>query len=132
MFPRSTLSDKLDDRSPEDRRMCPNPVLSKVEEDALAKRCNKILKCGFPVNHDDLCDVVSSMIKETGRKTPFTNGRPGYYWFHVLMCRNAQLTECCAERLTGGRATVTEAHICKWFADIQTYIEEEENELEMC
>ena len=62
VFPRSTLSDKLDGKSPEDRRMCPNPVLNKVEEDALAKHCNKILKCGFPVNHDDLCDVVVSFI----------------------------------------------------------------------
>ena len=42
--------------------MCPNPVLSKVEKDALAKHCNKILKCSFPVNHDDLCDVVVSFI----------------------------------------------------------------------
>ena len=63
--------------------MCPNPVLSKVEEDALAKHCNKILKCSFPVNHDDLCDVVLSMIKKTGRKTPFTNGRP---WVLLVPC----------------------------------------------
>ena len=46
--PRSTLSDKLDGKSPENRRMGPNPVLRKAEEDALAKHCIKLLKCGFP------------------------------------------------------------------------------------
>ena len=78
------------------------------------------------MNRDDLCDIVSTIIKETGRKTPFTNGRPGYYWFHAFMRHNPQLTERCAEWLTGGRATVTDAHIRKWFDDIHTYIEEEE------
>ncbi|KAL5479554.1 hypothetical protein EMCRGX_G023088 [Ephydatia muelleri] len=66
------------------------------------------------------------VVKEDKRKTPFTDDRPGKYWFYGFLQRNPQLTERFPEKLTGGRATVTEAHIRKWFADIETYIVEEE------
>ena len=69
---------------------------------------------------------MHQVVKEDERKTPFTDDRPGKYWFYGFMLRNPQLTERFPERLTGGRATVTEVHIRKWFADIETYIVEEE------
>ncbi|KAL5471620.1 hypothetical protein EMCRGX_G029757 [Ephydatia muelleri] len=100
--PRSTLRDKLSGRSPEGRQMGPNPVLTRAEEASLTTFCIKLLKCGFPINRDDLLDIVQKVVKEDKRKTPFTDDRPG------------------------GRATVTEAHIRKWFADIETYRVEEE------
>ncbi|KAL5467063.1 hypothetical protein EMCRGX_G031235 [Ephydatia muelleri] len=124
--PRSTLRDKLSGRSPEGRQMGPNPVLTRAEEASLTTFCIKLLKCGFPINRDDLLDIVQKVVKEDKRKTPFTDDRPGKYWFYGFLQRNPQLTERFPEKLTGGRATVTEAHIRKWFADIETYIVEEE------
>eukprot|EP00731_Ephydatia_muelleri_P038303 Em0713g1a len=125
--PRSTLCDKLDGKTPEDRRMGPPSVLTKAEEAMLANFCTKYLKCGFPINREDLFDIVQRIIQVDGRQTPFTDGRPGYYWFQGFMRRNPALTERSAEILTGGRAAVTEAAIRKWFNDIKTYVVDEEH-----
>ncbi|KAL5493432.1 hypothetical protein EMCRGX_G014613 [Ephydatia muelleri] len=125
--PRSTLCDKLDGKTPEDRRMGPPSVLTKAEEAMLANFCIKYLKCGFPINREDLFDIVQRIIQVDGRQTPFTDGRPGYYWFQGFMRRNPALTERSAEILTGGRAAVTEAAIRKWFNDIKTYVVDEEH-----
>ena len=77
--PRTTLRDKVAGKSPEERRMGPSPVLTKAEEDSLATFCIKLLKCGFPINRDDLMDIVQRVIKDDGRKNPFTEDRPGKY-----------------------------------------------------
>ena len=34
--------------------MGPNPVLTRAEEASLTTFCIKLLKCGFPINRDDL------------------------------------------------------------------------------
>ena len=125
--PRSIQCDKLDGKTPEDRRMSPPSVLTKAEETMLASFCIQYLKCGFPINRNDLCDIVQNMVQEDGRKTPFTNGRPGHFWFHGFMRRNPLITERLAETLTGARANVTEGAIRKWFSDIYTYVVDEEH-----
>ena len=43
------------------------------------------------------------------------------------MRRNPAITERSAETLTGGRASVTEGAIKKWFSDIHTYVVAEEH-----
>eukprot|EP00731_Ephydatia_muelleri_P003157 Em0001g3157a len=103
-----TLRDKLAGRSPEERQMGPNSVLTKAEETALATFCQKLLKCGFPINCEDLFNTVQKIVKEDGRKNPFTDDWPGFYWFQGFTRCNPQLTEQLPERLTGGRAVVTE------------------------
>ena len=72
------MRDKLSGRSPEDKQMGPNPVLTKAEESSLASFCIKLLKCSFPINREDLFDIVQNVVKQEGRKTPFTDGRPGF------------------------------------------------------
>ena len=106
--------------------MGPNPVLNRAEEALLTTFCIKLLKCGFPLNRDGLLEIVQKVVKEDKRNTPFTDDRPGKYWFYGFLHCNPQLTERFPERLTGGKATVTEAHIHKWFVDIEMYIVEEE------
>ena len=91
--PRSTLRDKLSGRSPEGRQMGSNPVLTRAEEASLTTFCIKLLKCGFPIKGDDLLDIVQKVVKEDKRKTPFTDDRPGKYWFCGFLQRNPQLTE---------------------------------------
>ena len=103
--------------------MGPSTVLTKAEEAMLAAFCIKFLKCGFPINRQN---IVAKVIKADKRRNPFKDGRPGFCWFQGFMRRNPELTERSAEMLTGGRAVVTEAAIRKWFHDIQVYIVEEE------
>ena len=67
-MPRTTLRDKLAGKSPEERRMGPNPVLTKAEEGSLVAFCI-VIKCGFLINRDNLIDIVQKIIKEDGRKT---------------------------------------------------------------
>ena len=88
----------------------------------MASFCINVLTCGFPINREDLFDIVQNVVKQEGRKTPFTDDRPGLYWFHGSMRRNPHLTERVPECLTDGRATVTEELIRKWFADIEAYV----------
>ena len=123
--PRSIQCDKLYGKTPEDRRK--GQCLLKAEETMLVSFCIKYLKCGFPINRNDLCDIVQNVVQEDGHKTPFTNGRPGHFWFHGFMRRNPLFTECSAETLTGARASVTEGAIRKWFSDIHTYVVDEEH-----
>ena len=59
--PRSTLRDKLSGRSPEGRQMGLNPVLTTAEEASLTTFCIKLLRCGFPLNRDDLLDIVQRL-----------------------------------------------------------------------
>ena len=77
--PHCTLHDKLTGRSPEGRQMGPNPVLTRAEEASLATFCIKLLKCGFPLNCDDLLDIVQKVVKEDERKNTFTDDRSGKY-----------------------------------------------------
>ena len=42
--PCTTLRDKLAGKSPKERRMGPNPVFTKAEENSLVTFCNKQLK----------------------------------------------------------------------------------------
>ena len=108
---RTTLRDKLAGRSPEERQMGPNSVLTKAEVTGLVTFCIQLLKCGFPINRDDFFNTVQKIVKEDGRKIPFTDDKPGFYWFQGFMRRNPQRTERFPERLTGGRAVVTEERI---------------------
>ena len=77
--PRTTLRDKLAGRSPEERQMGPNSVLTKAEETTLATFCIKLLKCGFPIIREDLFDIVQNIVREDGRKNPFIDDRPRVY-----------------------------------------------------
>ena len=52
---RMSLCDKLDGKSPEDRKMGPSTVLTKAEEAMLAAFCIRFLKCGFPINRQYCC-----------------------------------------------------------------------------
>ena len=61
--PRTTLRDKLAGRSPDERQMGPNSVLTKAEKTALVTFCIKLLNCGFPINCDNLFNTVQKIVK---------------------------------------------------------------------
>ena len=56
------MCDKLDGKTPEDRRMGPLSVLTKAEDTMLASFCIQYLKWGFSINRNDLCDIVQKVV----------------------------------------------------------------------
>ena len=91
--PQSTLCDKLDGKTPEDRRMGPPSVLTKAEETILASFCIKYLKCGFPINRtlNDLCDIVQKVVQEDGPNPPLPMEGQATSGFKGLCAETLQL-----------------------------------------
>lgn len=84
-IPKSTLSTKLNGKTIEDRRMCPLPVLTAQEEKNLEDWITGKAKIGFTMHKDDLKDAVCNVMKETGRKNPFVDNRPGEKWVSLFL-----------------------------------------------
>ena len=43
------------------------------------------MKCSFPINRQDLCDIVAKVVKADKRRNLFKDGRPGYCWFRGIV-----------------------------------------------
>lgn len=122
--PRMTLSDKHKGKSPSVRKMGPSAVLTRDEESHLVKWILHLSDMGFPVNKEHLLDSVQMLLKEMGRPTPFTHGKPGRHWYEGFRKRNPVLTERVSQNLTRTRAGVTEKNIRNWFEEIASHFEE--------
>ncbi|KMQ88832.1 tigger transposable element-derived protein 6-like protein, partial [Lasius niger] len=119
--PRTTLSDKLKNKVPEERKMGPETVLSAIEEEQLIRWIIVLGKAGFPVTKDHLLDSVKMLITKVGRETPFTNNRPGRHWYQAFMRRHPEISTRAPQNLSKARALVTEEKIKNWFKEIQLY-----------
>lgn len=122
--PRITLMYKVKGKTPKYRRMGPDTVLSKDEEDLLAEWVVRVSKAGFPVTRVELLDSVQHLIKELKRDSPFTNDRPGRTWFNSFLKRNPNISIRVAQNLTSSRAAVRKETLLKWFQEIQEYLTE--------
>lgn len=123
--PRSTLINQLSGKSPSERRMGPESVLSKIEEGMLVKWLFSMARAGFPVNQTQLIDSVQKLIKELKRDNPFKDGRPGRKWFIGFCKRNPQVSNRMAQNLTKSRASVSEVALKNWFQEVYDYLKEE-------
>lgn len=121
--PRTTILDKVNGRVPLKRKIGPDTVLTTVEEHHLVNWMIQSSKCGFPVTKNQLLESVQMLIKELGRETPFTNGKPGRRWFESFMRRHPELSQRISQNLTKARANVTEDKLRAWFAEIEEYIQ---------
>ena len=82
--PKSTLHAKYNGYTPIDCRKGPTTILTKEEEEKIV---DWILECGrrgFPVNRSQLLDCVQNFVLDSGRETPFKDGRSGKYWYSRL------------------------------------------------
>lgn len=52
------------------------------------------------------------------------NNRPGRKWYQSFLKRNPELSERTPEKISKGRAAVTEEGIRRWFAELLKYLEE--------
>lgn len=124
-IPKSTLSMKLQGKTIEGRRMGPFPVLSFEEEKLLEDWIVGKAKIGFAMHKEDVKDAVYNVMKQTGRKNPFINNRPGEKWVTLFLKRHPRITQRNTEIISKGKACLTEDSIRQWFQELQNYLEEE-------
>lgn len=124
-IPKSTLSKKLTGKTTEERRMGPPPVLTAIEERNLEEWIIGKAKIGFPMHKDDVKDAVCKVMKETGRKNPFIDDRPGDKWVSLFMKRHPKITQRNTEIISKGKACLTEDSIREWFKDLEQYLKDE-------
>ena len=68
-IPKSTLSNKVNDKTPIGCRPGPATILTPAEEKHLADWAIHMAKIGFGRTRDELLDKVQTILKEDGRKT---------------------------------------------------------------
>lgn len=121
-IPRTTLIYKSTGKSPKECTMGPPPVLSTNEETILVNWILCLQKKHFPVTKSMLIDSVEKIIRDTKRKTPFKDHRPGYKWYHGFLRRHPEISERLAQNLTPAMENVTEDQIRNWFEEIKEYL----------
>lgn len=122
---RSTLHDRLKNKrliGEKETKMGPDPYLTAEEEEQIAKWCADLCKCGFPLKTDNLLNTVQKIIKDSNRKTPFKDDRPGKTWMRAFMKRNPNLALREVENISKGRAVVRQKSIIKWFEEFDNYL----------
>lgn len=123
--PRMTLKYKVWGKTPIERKMGPKTVLTKKEEDKLVEWIKEITKKGFPPKKDDLVLTVQKIVANSGRETPFIDGKPGKKWIQLFLKRHSDLSPRVPETLTSVRASVTESQLRGWFNEVQISLQSE-------
>lgn len=122
--PRTTLLYKNIGVYPKERKIGPDTVLSKEEENLLVKWMLHVASLGFPVTKIQLLDSVEILIKKLHRPNAFTNGRPGRHWYEAFLRRHPEVTLRTSQNLTHSRSSVSEADIRNWFSTVEKYFQE--------
>ena len=89
----------------------------------MSEWCITLAKCGFLPKNDNLLNTVQKIVANDGRKTSFTNGRPGKKWLSGFFKRHLKLFQRTLEGISKGRAVVTKECIRKWFSDFLTFMQ---------
>lgn len=106
--PRTTILGKVQGKVPIGRKIGPDTILTKEEENLLVKWIFHIANCGFPTTRLQLIDSVQLLIKNLKRPNTFTNGRPGRHWYESFLKRHPEVSVRVSQNLTSSRACVTE------------------------
>lgn len=125
-IPKSTLSTKANNKVPIGRKMGPLTVLTEYEERKVVNWILSKAKVGFPVHPENVKDSIQTVLKESRRKNPFNNDRPGFTWFNLFIKRHPEVAKKNTEVISKARAAVTETSIRSWFSGVKSYLLEEE------
>ena len=101
----------------------PPTVISCDEEKEIVNWLLFRAESGFPATKSELLDIVQSYILKLGKKTPFTNGRPGRHWYDGFQKRYSNRSIRTAQHLTLNRASVSEEDLREWFAALHEKLE---------
>ena len=88
--PRITLKYKADRKSPMERKMGPQTILSHKEETVMANWVPKIAEAGFPVTVKQLQDSVQRLMTDLRRDNLFADNRPGRTWIQGFFLKKWQ------------------------------------------
>ena len=121
-IPKSTLSNKVNDKTPIDCRPGPATILTPAEEKHLADWAIHMAKIGFGRTRDELLDKVQTILKEDGRKNPFKDDKPGKDWYYAFLKRHPVISERAPQQLAKERAVITPGKIENWFKDFANFM----------
>lgn len=122
--PRITLMYKVRGKTPRYRRMGPDTVLTKEEENILVQWIVTMAKAGFPITKPELLDSVQHLIEELKRENPFVGNRPGKTWYNAFLKRHPNIGIRMAQNLTSSRAAVRKEALQRWYAEVDEYLTE--------
>ncbi|XP_036317855.1 uncharacterized protein LOC118732856, partial [Rhagoletis pomonella] len=124
-IPKSTIQDRVKGKVAESTySFGPKSYLTCEEEKEIVEWILNMCKCGFPLKKDCILNTVQKIIKDSGRRTPFKDGRPGQTWLKLFFKRNPGLSMREAESISKGRAVVTEISIRQWFFELTEYLKD--------
>ncbi|KAK9710196.1 Tc5 transposase DNA-binding domain [Popillia japonica] len=101
-----------------------SPILSSEEEMFLERWILHLASARFPIKKEQLIDTIQILCKQLGKQTKFSNGRPGRHWYEAFLKRHPLIAERNAQNLTARRAAVSEINLRNWFAEVKTYMDE--------
>jgi hypothetical protein len=81
-------------------------VLKKEEEAALVTWLKDLGDRGVPVTKEQLMESVHQIIKNTEKRTPFLNQRPGRHWYELFLKRHSDVALRTPQNLTSSRSQV--------------------------
>lgn len=126
--PKSTIIDKLNNKSSLRARSGPSPVLSESEENQLVEWLINMAKIGYGQTRQQLLLTVKKILDHDGRKTPFKNNLPGKDWFYAFLKRHPEITNRTPQKLGKERAKITWQKIVWWFQDFAKFLTENTKE----
>lgn len=122
-IPKSTLHFKL--KNPTHKTTFgPAPVLTAEEEQLLEFWIKEMMRKGFPLNIQDLKQSVYKFLSENPRPNKFKNNYPADGWVRGFLKRHPSIVQRTSEGVTQSSACVSEPNIRKWFAEIHSYLSE--------
>lgn len=101
-----------------DKKPGPATVLSEKEEKDLVDWIFYCCKRGFSVSKHQLLESVRVICVETKKKNPFTNNKPGRWWYNGFLKRHPEISTRVSENVCLNRAKVTEKSLRNWFKEI--------------
>lgn len=86
-IPKGTLITKLHETVASEREMGPPTVLTNDEEKRVEDWIIGKAKIGNPIHAEEVKDTVQKILKDTRKKNPFHNDRPGKKWMELFFKR---------------------------------------------
>lgn len=120
-IPKTTLHDRVHGKYETDH-IGVKTVLTTEEEQRIAAWALHMSKIGYGRNRAELTGVVKSILDADGRKTPFTDNRPGRQWLRKFFERHPELTIRTTIQFGKERAIISREKVNRWFDDFKNYI----------
>ncbi|GFN86680.1 tigger transposable element-derived protein 6-like protein [Plakobranchus ocellatus] len=121
--PRTTLSDKVNEKYPV--HPTTKTVLTPQEEQKIVDWLIISARRGCGFTKDLLCLVIQKVLNAEGRKTVFTDNKPGRTWLDGFLKRHPEVKQRKTSVLGEQRAHLTEGKIRAWFGEVETSLAED-------